>query len=143
LFSYGAPVLPLNSRTLPDVRRFSLLTEILIADSGFASVHAIRASSTSFGVAPSKTGEATGVGPLRLPFSPNTPWYAAQPRCVSRIWPMFIRLGTPSGFRTTSTGVPSSRNGMSSEGTILAMTPLLPCRPASLSPSAILRFFAT
>ena len=56
---------------------------------------------------------------------------------------MFIRLGTPSGFRTTSTGVPSSRKGMSSSGTIRAMTPLLPWRPASLSPSAILRFLAT
>ena len=39
--------------------------------------------------------------------------------------------------------VPSSRNGMSSSATMRAMTPLLPWRPASLSPSAILRFFAT
>ena len=39
---------------------------------------------------------------------------------------MFIRLGTPSGFRITSTGVPSSMNGMSSSGTILEITPLLP-----------------
>jgi hypothetical protein len=29
---------------------------------------------------------------------------AAQPRWVSRIWPTFMRLGTPSGFSTTSTG---------------------------------------
>jgi hypothetical protein len=29
---------------------------------------------------------------------------------------MFIRPGIPSGFRTMSTGVPSSRNGMSSIG---------------------------
>src|SRR5689334_12103953 len=42
-----------------------------------------------------------------------------------------------------STGVPSSRNGMSSTGSTLEMTPLLPCRPASLSPSVILRFWAT
>ena len=56
---------------------------------------------------------------------------------------MFMRLGTPSGLRITSTGVPSSRNGMSSSGTILEITPLLPWRPASLSPSAILRFLAT
>ena len=56
---------------------------------------------------------------------------------------MFIRLGTPSGLRITSTGVPSARNGMSSEGTILEITPLLPWRPASLSPSAILRLVAT
>ena len=34
-------------------------------------------------------------------------------------------------------------NGMSSSGTILEITPLLPWRPASLSPSAILRFLAT
>ena len=32
---------------------------------------------------------------------------------------------------------------MSSSGTIFEMTPLFPWRPASLSPSAILRFFAT
>ncbi len=56
---------------------------------------------------------------------------------------MFIRLGTPSGLRITSTGVPSSRNGMSCSSTIFEMTPLLPWRPASLSPSAILRFLAT
>jgi hypothetical protein len=30
---------------------------------------------------------------------------------------MFIRLGTPSGLSTTSTGRPSSRKGMSSSGT--------------------------
>jgi hypothetical protein len=51
--------------------------------------------------------------------------------------------GTPSGLSTMSTGVPSSRNGMSSTGRIFAMTPLLPWRPASLSPSVILRFWAT
>ena len=56
---------------------------------------------------------------------------------------MFIRLGTPSGLSTMSTGVPSSMNGMSSIGRILLMTPLLPCRPASLSPSWTLRFCAT
>ena len=56
---------------------------------------------------------------------------------------MFIRLGTPSGLSTMSTGVPSSRNGMSSTGRIFEMTPLLPCRPASLSPSWIFRFWAT
>ena len=32
--------------------------------------------------------------------------FAAQPRCVSRICPMFMRDGTPSGFSTMSTGVP-------------------------------------
>ena len=35
--------------------------------------------------------------------------FAAHPRWVSRICPMFIREGTPSGFRTMSTGVPSAR----------------------------------
>ena len=73
----------------------------------------------------------------------TSPCAATQPRCVSRIWPTFIRLGTPSGLRITSTGVPSSRNGMSSSSTIFEITPLLPWRPASLSPSEILRFFAT
>ena len=56
---------------------------------------------------------------------------------------MFIRLGTPSGLRMMSTGVPSGRKGMSSWGRILAMTPLLPWRPAILSPTEILRFWAT
>ena len=56
---------------------------------------------------------------------------------------MFIRLGTPSGLRTMSTGVPSGMNGMSSIGRILAITPLLPWRPAILSPTAIFRFCAT
>ena len=56
---------------------------------------------------------------------------------------MFMREGTPSGFRMMSTGVPSSSIGMSSSGTIFEITPLLPCRPASLSPSAILRLVAT
>src|ERR1700675_710190 len=67
----------------------------------------------------------------------------AQPRCVSRIWPTFMRLGTPSGLSTMSTWVPSARNGMSSIGTILDTTPLLPWRPAILSPGWILRFTAT
>ena len=56
---------------------------------------------------------------------------------------MFIRLGTPSGLRMMSTGVPSGRNGMSSAGRIFAITPLLPWRPAILSPTEILRFWAT
>ena len=56
---------------------------------------------------------------------------------------MFIRDGTPSGLSTMSTGLPSGRNGMSSTGRILAMTPLLPWRPAILSPTLILRFCAT
>ena len=67
---------------------------------------------------------------------------AAQPMWVSRIWPTFIRLGTPSGFSTRSTGVPSARNGMSSSGTTREITPLLPWRPAILSPGWSLRFTA-
>src|SRR6266516_2232150 len=54
-----------------------------------------------------------------------------------------MRDGTPSGLRMMSMGVPSARYGMSSIGRILAITPLLPWRPASLSPSEILRFWAT
>jgi hypothetical protein len=114
-----------------------------------AALGAVAAVGGAGAFAPELLGEATGVGaaavpfPLPLPFSPKTPRAAAHPRCVSRIWPMFMRDGTPSGFRTTSTGVPSSRNGMSDSGTIFEMTPLLPWRPASLSPSAILRFLAT
>ena len=54
-----------------------------------------------------------------------------------------MRLGTPSGLSTMSTGVPSARKGMSSCGTIFDTTPLLPWRPAILSPGWILRFTAT
>src|SRR5439155_1401537 len=122
--------------------RFSSAWE-MIGESGFCFTHWVSASSTSFSVAPSKTGLATGEGPFAdSPFSAKTPCAAAQPRWVSRIWPMFIRLGTPSGLRITSTGRPSSRNGMSSSDTILAITPLLPWRPASLSPSALLPLVA-
>ena len=53
-----------------------------------------------------------------------------------------MREGTPSGFSTTSTGVPSSRYGMSSTGTMVEITPLLPCRPAILSPGCTRRFTA-
>src|SRR5271157_901017 len=48
---------------------------------------------------------------------------------------MFIRPGTPNGFKIKSTGVPSSRKGISSTGTTLETTPLLPWRPAILSPA--------
>ena len=41
-----------------------------------------------------------------------------------------------------STGLPSGRNGMSSSGTMRATIPLLPWRPAILSPTEILRFSA-
>ena len=87
----------------------------------------------SISVAPSNTGVAK--------YSPSA--CAAQPRCVSRIWPTFMRDGTPSGLRTISTGVPSGRYGMSSSGRMRAITPLLPWRPAILSPTDSLRFMAT
>ena len=66
-----------------------------------------------------------------------------MPKCVSNSWPKFIRLGTPSGLSTTSTGVPSAKYGISSTGKIRATTPLLPWRPAILSPTLILRSCAT
>ena len=75
--------------------------------------------------APSKTGVAN-VHPSFL---------AAHPNAVSYNCPRFIREGTPNGFNTISTGVPSGKKGISCTGTILATTPLLPCRPAILSPT--------
>jgi hypothetical protein len=107
-------------------------------------------------LAPSNTGVAKRTGPSMSacssvqPISENQsgvvskcqPFAAAHPRWVSSTWPTFIRDGTPSGFSTMSSGVPSSRNGMSSTGRIFEMTPLLPWRPASLSPSEILDFLA-
>ena len=50
-----------------------------------------------------------------------------------------MREGTPSGFSTMSTGVPSGRNGMSQLGRMREMQPLFPWRPAILSPTE--RFF--
>ena len=54
-----------------------------------------------------------------------------------------MREGTPSGLSTTSTGVPSAMCGMSSTGTIFEITPLLPWRPAILSPGCRRRLTAT
>ena len=54
-----------------------------------------------------------------------------------------MRDGTPSGFSTMSTGVPSARYGMSSSGRTRETTPLLPWRPAILSPTDSLRLMAT
>jgi hypothetical protein len=39
---------------------------------------------------------------------------------------MFIREGTPRGFKTISTGVPSGRKGISSSGRIFGNNPLIP-----------------
>ena len=55
---------------------------------------------------------------------------------------MFIREGTPRGFSTMSRGVPSGRKGISSWGRTRDTTPLLPWRPAILSPGWILRRWA-
>ena len=82
--------------------------------------------------APSNTGVAT--------FHPSA--FAAIPKWTSKTWPKFIRDGIPCGFNTISTGVPSSKNGMSSTGSILEITPLLPWRPAILSPTDIFLFVA-
>ena len=68
-----------------------------------------------------------------LPIFIPSPFEAA-PRCVSRTCPTFIRDGTPNGFNTISTGSPFSSYGMSSTGMITEITPLLPWRPAILSP---------
>jgi DNA-directed RNA polymerase subunit beta len=61
---------------------------------------------------------------------------------VGQVLETHLGWAAKSGWKVESTGVPSERNGMSSGGRILAMTPLFPCRPASLSPSWILRFCA-
>ncbi len=100
------------------------------------------ASSSSSQWAPSNTGvemkvagAVTGRVLVSVPRTDGTPTdepllpqpqRAAHPRWASSTCPTFIRLGTPSGLRMTSTGVPSARNGMSSTGRILEMTPLLP-----------------
>ena len=119
---------------------FSSITN-LIGESGFWSTQSSSALSTSSTVAPStgrRNGRRAAVAVLAEDAACGRP---AEVR-LEHLADVHPR-GTPSGLRTTSTGVPSSRNGMSSSGTIFAITPLLPWRPASLSPSAILRFFAT
>ena len=68
--------------------------------------------------------------------------FAARDRWISSTCPIFIREGTPRGFSTMSRGVPSGRKGISSWGRMRETTPLLPWRPAILSPTEILRFWA-
>ena len=89
-------------------------------------------STMSSSRAPSNTGVATCQPSAR----------AARPKWTSSTWPMFMRLGTPSGLSTISSGVPSARKGISSSGKMRLTTPLLPWRPAILSPTEILRFWA-
>ena len=86
----------------------------------------------SISFAPSNTGVAT--------FQFKT--FAAKPKCTSRTCPIFIRDGTPNGFKTISNGLPFGKNGISSTGKILDTTPLFPCRPAILSPTEIFLFCA-
>jgi hypothetical protein len=57
-----------------------------------------------YAVAP-RFGAAPTVRPFFLSVQPQR---AAYPRCASSTWPTFMRLGTPSGLRMMSTGVPSS-----------------------------------
>ena len=86
----------------------------------------------SSSVAPSNTGVAM--------WMPS--FLQAMPKWSSSTCPMFIREGTPRGFSTICSGVPSGMKGISSSGRMREMTPLLPCRPAILSPTEIFRFWA-
>ncbi len=84
------------------------------------------------------------LGPSKIGTTKRVPiLLAIQPRYISRIWPTFIREGTPRGLRIISTEVPSSKKGISSSLRTLAITPLFPCRPAILSPTLIFLFCAT
>ena len=87
----------------------------------------------SLSVAPSKTGVTARKFSL----------WAASPRCVSSTCPRFMRDGTPMGFRMMSMVVPSGRYGRSSTGMMRETTPLLPWRPAILSPTWSVRVCAT
>ncbi len=116
-FSKGSPLRPSYSIVFPSWRKPALAISFIISSSA----------------APSKTGVE-----IRLPIA-----LAASPRWVSSTWPIFILDGTPNGFNTTSTGVPSGIKGISSSGKILDTTPLLPCLPAILSPTEIFLFCAT
>lgn len=60
--------------------------------------------------AAARTSEDGSIGVANLTSSSRP----AQPNTASKICPKFIREGTPSGFKQISTGVPSSKNGISS-----------------------------
>ena len=67
--------------------------------------------------------------------SRSQPCLASQPEVeLEDLAEVHAARARRAGSGSTSTGVPSSMNGMSSTGRIFAMTPLLPWRPASLSP---------
>ena len=67
---------------------------------------------------------------------------AAIPKCISRTCPIFIRDGTPCGLSIMSIVLPSGKYGISSSGNTRDITPLLPWRPAILSPTWIFLFWA-
>jgi hypothetical protein len=56
---------------------------------------------------------------------------------------MFIREITQRELSTTSTGLPSAVNGISSSGTTIEIIPLFPCLPANLSQTSIFLVLAT
>ena len=114
--SNGSPVLPSYNVIFPS----SLIPA------------SFKTSLTSCSVAPSNTGVDI--------FHPKA--FAAPPKWTSNTWPKFIREGTPNGFNNISIGVPSGINGISSSGNTLEITPLLPWRPAILSPTEIFLFVA-
>jgi len=63
--------------------------------------------------------------------------------CISNACHIFIREITHSGLRHTSICSPSAVYGISSSGTTIAMIPLFPCLPASLSHTSIFLVLAT
>ena len=69
-----------------------------------------------FSFAPSNTGVAT--------LKPSA--FAAKDKWISNTCPIFIREGTPNGFNTISKGRPFGKYGISSTGSTLETTPLLP-----------------
>ena len=72
-----------------------------LSDPGISVVDAALLATEQGAVAmhdPTEGGLATGLSCFA----------AAQPRWVSKIWPRFMREGTPRGLSTISTGVPSS-----------------------------------
>ena len=52
--------------------------------------------------------------------------FAARDKWISNTCPIFIREGTPNGFNTISKGRPFGKYGISSTGSTLEITPLLP-----------------
>ena len=105
-WSYGSPVRPVESRSLPEQRRpcasSSPLSSIEKCDAAVAG---------GLLVVDQCLVDVARRSRRRTPGSRSTrgSWLAVaavggdQPRCVSSTWPMFMRLGTPSGLRMMST----------------------------------------